>query len=230
MPRSSNRLLESLSTDDFDLLEPHLESVTLGLRKSLERPNRRIETVYFSEGGFASVVAVQPNGKQVEVGLIGREGMTGLPIVFGNHRSPHATYIQAPGTGKCMPATELRKATQARLSLRDSLLKFVQGIWRSNNTHRRQQRAVQVGCALGALALDGARSDRRGYAVAHARVFVAHAGRPPARRDRSSACPPKTRPDFLCPWADHREEPQGTGAQGRHGLWHSRAEYRRLIG
>jgi hypothetical protein len=72
MPRSSNKLLESLSTDDFDLLEPHLESVTLGLRKSLERPNRRIETVYFPEGGFASVVAVQPNGKQVEVGLVAR--------------------------------------------------------------------------------------------------------------------------------------------------------------
>ena len=126
MPRSSNKLLESLANDDFDLLEPHLKPVTLELRKSLERPNRRIETVYFPEGGFASVVAVQSGGKEVEVGLIGREGMTGLPIVFGNHRSPHATYIQAPGTGKCMPATELRKATQASLSLRDSLLKFVQ--------------------------------------------------------------------------------------------------------
>ena len=126
MARSSNRLLESLSTDDFDLLEPHLESVTLGLRKSLERPNRRIDAAFFPEAGFASVVAVQSNGKQVEVGLIGREGMTGLPIVFGNHRSPHATYIQAPGTGKCIAATELRKATQASVSLRDSLLKFAQ--------------------------------------------------------------------------------------------------------
>jgi CRP-like cAMP-binding protein len=126
MPRSSNKLLESLANDDFDLLEPHLKPVTLELRKSLERPNRRIETVYFPEGGFASVVAVQSGGKEVEVGLIGREGMTGLPIVFGNHRSPHATYIQAPGTGRCIPAMELRKATQASLSLRDSLLKFVQ--------------------------------------------------------------------------------------------------------
>ena len=126
MPRSSNRLLASLATDDFDLLEPHLESVILGLRKTLERPNRRIEAAYFPEAGFASVVAVQSSGKQVEVGLIGCEGMTGLPIVFGNHRSPHATYIQAPGIGKCIPATELRKATQASLSLRDSLLKFVQ--------------------------------------------------------------------------------------------------------
>ena len=126
MPSSENRLLASLSTGDFDLLEPHLESVTLGLRKHLERPNRRIEAAYFPEAGFASVVAVQSKGKQVEVGLIGREGMTGLPIVFGNHRSPHATYIQAPGTGKCIAATELRKATRASLSLRNSLLKFVQ--------------------------------------------------------------------------------------------------------
>jgi CRP-like cAMP-binding protein len=126
MPRSSNKLLACLSTDDFNLLGPYLESVTLGLRKNLERPNRRIDAVYFPEGGFASVVAVQSNGKQVEVGLIGREGMTGLPVVLGNHRSPHATYIQSPGMGKCITATELRKATQTSVSLRDSLLKFVQ--------------------------------------------------------------------------------------------------------
>ena len=122
MPSSENRLLASLSTDDFDLLEARLEPVTLGLRKYLERPNRRIDAVYFPEEGFASVVAVQSNGKQVEVGLIGREGMTGLPIVLGNHRSPHATYIQAAGTGKCIsgggiaqgdPRTAQRFATRS---------------------------------------------------------------------------------------------------------------------
>jgi hypothetical protein len=37
MPRSSNKLLASLANDDFDLLEPHLKSVSLELRKSLER-------------------------------------------------------------------------------------------------------------------------------------------------------------------------------------------------
>jgi CRP-like cAMP-binding protein len=126
MPSSSNQLLASLSTRDFDLLEPHLESVTLGMRKSLEKPNKRIEAVYFPESGFASVVAIQSGGKQVEVGLIGREGMTGLPIVLGNHRSPHSTYIQAAGTGKCIPSTALRDATRTSLSLRDSLLKYVQ--------------------------------------------------------------------------------------------------------
>jgi CRP-like cAMP-binding protein len=131
---SGNRLLASLSTDDFGLLEPHLEPVTLGLRKYLERPNMRIGAAYFPEAGFASVVAVQSQGKLVEVGLIGREGMTGLPIVLGNHRSPHATYIQAPGKGTCIPATQLRKATQTSLSLRDALLKFVQ-VFNVQTTH-----------------------------------------------------------------------------------------------
>ena len=126
MSSSGNRLLSSLSTSDFDLLAPHLESVTLELRKMLEKPNQKIEDVYFPETGFASVVAVQRNGKEVEVGLIGREGMTGLPIVLGNHRSPHATYIQAAGKGHSIPASELRQAMQASGSLRDSLLKFVQ--------------------------------------------------------------------------------------------------------
>ena len=121
-----NRLLSSLSTSDFDLLAPHLESVTLELRKILEKPNKRIEAVYFPETGFASVVAVQRSGKEVEVGLIGREGMTGLPIVLGNHRSPHSTYIQSPGKGQSIPAAQLRRATQTSVSLRDSLLKFVQ--------------------------------------------------------------------------------------------------------
>ena len=104
MSLSSNTLLLSLSPSDFDLLAPRLEAVTLGVRKMLEKPNQKIEDVYFPETGFASVVAVQRNGKEVEVGLIGREGMTGLPVVLGNHRSPHATYIQAPGKGHSIPA------------------------------------------------------------------------------------------------------------------------------
>jgi CRP-like cAMP-binding protein len=123
MPSSSNKLLASLSMNDFDLIAPHLESVTLGIRRSLEKPNKRINAAYFPESGFASVVAIQSGGKEIEVGLIGREGMTGLPIVLGDNRSPHATYMQAAGTGHCIPSTELRKATQNSRSLRDSLLK-----------------------------------------------------------------------------------------------------------
>jgi hypothetical protein len=123
---SRNKLLSSLSKSDFALLEPHLEPVTLSMRKVLEKPNSRITAAYFPERGFASVVAQQANGKEVEVGLIGREGMTGMPIVLGNHRTPHSTYIQAAGDGHCIRATDLRQAIRASRSLHDTLLKFVQ--------------------------------------------------------------------------------------------------------
>ena len=126
MPSTSNMLLASLSPSDFKLLAPLLEPVTFGLRKVLERPHRRIDTAYFPELGFASVVAVQPGGKQVEAGLIGREGMTGLSIVLGDHRTPHSTYMQAAGQGQCIPAAELRRAIRTSVSLRDLFLKFVQ--------------------------------------------------------------------------------------------------------
>jgi CRP-like cAMP-binding protein len=118
MANSRNQLLASLSTNDHDLLEPHLVSVELGVHKSLEKPNRRIDAVYFPESGFASVIAIQSNGKQVEVGLIGREGMTGLPIVLGNHRSPHATYIQAPRVSAFLRRTcATRQGTACRSAI-----------------------------------------------------------------------------------------------------------------
>ena len=73
-----NQLLAAMSANDFASLEPHLQPVPMALLKDMERPNRRIETVYFMENGIASVVAVQPDETRVEVGLIGREGMSGI--------------------------------------------------------------------------------------------------------------------------------------------------------
>ena len=124
MAASSNQLLSSLSSADFDLLEPHLEPVTLGLRKQLEKPDKPITIVYFPQTGFASVVAVQGKDKMVEVGLIGREGMSGLPIVLGTSRSPHSTYIQASGEGKCIRSSDLRKAIGASESMQGLFLKY----------------------------------------------------------------------------------------------------------
>jgi hypothetical protein len=88
-----NRLLAMLLPADFKLL--NLQSVPLRLRQELERPNRAIDDVYFPHIGFVSVVAVQSKTVQVEVGLIGCEGMTGTSVVLGNDRSPHSTYVQA---------------------------------------------------------------------------------------------------------------------------------------
>jgi hypothetical protein len=92
-----------MSAADFASLQHHLKPVPMALLKDMERPNQRIETVYFMETGIASVVAVQSDETRVEVGLIGREGMTGMAVVLGGNQSPHATYIQVAVKGSGSP-------------------------------------------------------------------------------------------------------------------------------
>jgi len=123
--RRGNRVLSRLSRSDFTLLEPHLEPVDLPALKPLETGNSRIDAVYFIDRGFASVVANGPGKRDIEVGLIGREGMTGLAIVLGHDRSRHDTYIQAAGAGHCMSASKLRQAIVKSASLHQSLLHCV---------------------------------------------------------------------------------------------------------
>jgi len=119
-----NRLLAALAPADFALLRPHLHSTTMALLKDMERPNRQIETVYFMEAGIASVVAVQSDETRVEVGLIGREGMSGIAVVLGGDQSPHSTYIQVAGEAQRITINELRKAMRASEALHGLLLKF----------------------------------------------------------------------------------------------------------
>jgi CRP-like cAMP-binding protein len=122
---SQNRLLNSLSAADLGLLLPKLVPLALPVHQVLEAPNKRIDDIYFIDSGFASVVAIQGKQVKAEVGLIGREGMTGLPVVLGNHLSAQSTYIQAPGSGRRIDAIVLRKAMNNSPSLRTSLLKYV---------------------------------------------------------------------------------------------------------
>jgi CRP-like cAMP-binding protein len=124
--RPKNWLLAALPPRDFALLRPHLQPVAMELRKDIERANRKIEFVCFMETGIASVVAILPDETQVEVGLIGCEGMSGTSIVLGGDQSPNATYIQAAGKAQRISVRELRKAMTASATLRDFLLKFVQ--------------------------------------------------------------------------------------------------------
>jgi CRP-like cAMP-binding protein len=121
---SRNWILSHLGVADFRLLEPDLEAVDLPLRKVLERRHRRVDNIYFPESGLASVVANGSGKKAIEVGIIGREGMTGLAVVLGNARPHHETYIQIRGDGQRLKTSALRKALDHSSSLHRSLLQY----------------------------------------------------------------------------------------------------------
>jgi CRP-like cAMP-binding protein len=119
-------LLASLSASDFELLADKLERMNLPRRTMLEENGKDIKWVYFLNSGVASVVAQVGTGREIEVGLIGLEGMTGTALVMGNHRATNMTYIQVEGSGSRIAADELRLALRSSHSLQMHFLHFVQ--------------------------------------------------------------------------------------------------------
>jgi CRP-like cAMP-binding protein len=121
----SNRLLAALKPDDYALLASHLEFVELPRLRKLEHAGRRIEHVHFFCSGIASVVSVQ-QATSIEVGIVGNEGMSGGPIVVGDHQSPYQTYMQVAGTALRVPADHLASAFNHSRSLHLACLRFNQ--------------------------------------------------------------------------------------------------------
>jgi CRP-like cAMP-binding protein len=123
---SPNRILSHLAPADFGLLQPHLQAVELPLRRELEMRNKRIGYVYFIESGFASVVANGSTKPGIEIGIIGREGMTGSSVVLAsNDRAAHDTYMQLAGNGQRLRVANLREAIMQSVDLHHVLLRYV---------------------------------------------------------------------------------------------------------
>lgn len=122
-----NRLLHKIALEDWDLIGPHLETITLKERQVIEVPGKPIAHAYFLEIGVASVVAVDAEDHRIEVGVIGYEGVTGVPLIMGDNRAQHSTYMQIGGSGHRMPADVLCGAIAKSESLRALFLKSAQG-------------------------------------------------------------------------------------------------------
>jgi len=121
-----NRLLQKMTAGDWSLVGPHLEAVSLKERQVIEVPNKPITHIYFIETGVVSVVAVNEEDHRIEVGVIGNEGITGVPLIMGDSRAQHSTYMQIGGSGLRVPAEKFCAALRASESLTALMLKSAQ--------------------------------------------------------------------------------------------------------
>jgi len=93
-----NRLLESLPSNDFRRLLGDCETVELAFAEVLCTPRERLSHVYFPISSFISLVMPVDESSSLEVGLIGNEGMFGIPIVLGVDVSPVRAVVQGAGS------------------------------------------------------------------------------------------------------------------------------------
>jgi CRP-like cAMP-binding protein len=119
-----NGLLAVLPFEDLARLRPSLQPVELPFDLTLYPADGAVEAVLFPETGMVSLLATLDDGEQVEVGIAGREGLIGLPLVFGDDRSLVEARVQMEGTALRMDAAALRDGMEGSAALRGLLHRY----------------------------------------------------------------------------------------------------------
>src|SRR5580658_510340 len=93
-----NEILLGLPPKEFEFLIPKLEFVRLKTHHVLHEPGDTLKSAYFCDSGLISILTVFSNGKCVEVGLVGKEGFVGIPLVSGFRTSATRAVAQIDAT------------------------------------------------------------------------------------------------------------------------------------
>lgn len=118
-----NALLSKLPADQLKSLQRSLQLVEFEVPEVLYEPNQPIRYAYFPESGMVSVVSVMEDGRSIEVGTIGREGIAGGVVLMDADRLPHRYFIQANGRAQRIDATQLKKEVERLPDLRKLILR-----------------------------------------------------------------------------------------------------------
>jgi len=120
----NNRLLASLPRQSYRDLLRHLDPVTLVFGDVLYETGTRIREVYFPGKSVVSLLTVVDGHNALEVGLVGRDGMVGLPLALGVETSPVRALVQGAGDAMQMTAAHFRSALNASPPLQRSLGRY----------------------------------------------------------------------------------------------------------
>jgi CRP-like cAMP-binding protein len=122
-PQYKNRVLAALPQVEIDRLAPHLSPVSLKIRTQLL--NGEGGYAYFLEEGLASVVLTLTDGSTVEIGVVGIDGVVGLPALLGAEKMPGETFIQVEGSGFRIDAQLLKAEFEREGELRRYVQKYI---------------------------------------------------------------------------------------------------------
>lgn len=125
--RPVNQLLAALPV--AEQLVPSLEVVDLKSGQILYEPNEPIQFAYFPQRTVISLVSIMENGATTEVGLVGREGMIGLPVIWGGRSMTSRAIVQIPGDALRLSAERLQQLCQPGTELFKFLLLYTQALF-----------------------------------------------------------------------------------------------------
>jgi CRP-like cAMP-binding protein len=119
-----NLILLALPANECDALFKNSEFLHLATHTVLVEVGEPIKFVYFINNGLASVLNIMADGKSVEVGLTGKEGFIGIPLLAGFSTSATRVIMQVEGAGYRMRASEFRNALSHCPALQTHLYRY----------------------------------------------------------------------------------------------------------
>ena len=119
-----NQILAALPAEEYERLREHLTPVSLPLGETLYNQAERIKYVYFVNTGVVSQVTHMEDGGSVEVGLVGNEGMVGIPVALGDDVSPNHAIVQIADGAMRMTTAALRAELKHGGKLQSLLLRY----------------------------------------------------------------------------------------------------------
>lgn len=121
-----NEILLSLPPKESELIIPKLEFVRLKTHHVLHEPGDTLRSGYFCNSGLISILSVFPDGKSVEVGLVGKEGFVGVPLVAGFSTAHTRAVAQIEGTAFRINSDTLTPLLRQCIKLEHRLQQFSQ--------------------------------------------------------------------------------------------------------
>ena len=110
-----------LPRKDRDRIVAGCDHVELTFAEKISSPGDAIDHVHFPTGGFVSILTSVPEGGQLEVALVGHEGMVGIPMVMGVGLSQEHAQVQGAGPALRMSAARFRRELGTSPVLRKTL-------------------------------------------------------------------------------------------------------------
>lgn len=127
LPRDdANWLLGSLSDASYRRVADLSESVETPRDHVVSKAGAVIPYAYFPQSGCLSVISVANAATRVEVGTVGREGMTGLSFLHGVDSVPTETIAQVSGTAKRIPRVAFKRELTANAELAAIMNRYAQ--------------------------------------------------------------------------------------------------------
>jgi CRP-like cAMP-binding protein len=123
-----NKILAALPPEDYERLVPHLQPFAMERGKMLYGANKKIDYVYFPLRAMIWVVAVTSDGGSVEVGVIGREGMSGISAILGVDRSADDVMVQLADNSVRLDVAILLQEFRRAGALQAVLLRYTHAV------------------------------------------------------------------------------------------------------